>query len=131
MFYLVAGEAFVEVGEVAVEVEGVFRGHAYVDEEGGEGESAYVGEVVTGGEGVVEGLYARWEGFGVDGLGDFFLFDGAFYGGERVFEFFYCCFDFGWEGGGFGVEFCFDVFADFFLEEAGGFVVGEVDFAVV
>lgn len=85
VFYLVAGEAFVEVGCVAVEVEDCFGGHACVDEEGREGEASGVAEVVSAGEGIVEGSYAGWEGFGVDGLGVFFGLDGASAGGERVF----------------------------------------------
>ncbi len=84
VFYLVAGEAFVEVGCVAVEVEDGFGGHARVDEEGGEGEASGVAEVVSAGEGVVEGSYAGWEGVGVDGLGVLFGLDGASAGGERV-----------------------------------------------
>ncbi len=50
VFYLIAGEAFVEVSGVTVEVQNCVGGHAYVDEEGGEGESSDVGEVVSCGE---------------------------------------------------------------------------------
>ena len=48
---------------------------------------------MSAGCGVVEGFYAWGEGFGVYGLGVFFLFDGFFLSGEGVFECLYGSFD--------------------------------------
>ncbi len=82
------------------------------------------------GEVVVQGFDAWWEGVHVYGLGDVFVLEGGFLGGKLVFESFNGALDFGGEVGDFGVEFGFYVFADFFLEEAGDFVVGDGNVAM-
>ncbi len=130
VFYLVSCEAFVEVGDVAVKVEDCLCGHADVDEESGECEAPGVAEVVAAGEGVVESAYAGWKGLVVHGLGVFFLSDDAFAGGERVLQSLHGGFEFGWERFDLRVKFSLHVTAYFFLEEAGGFVLGDGDSAV-
>ena len=77
------------------------------------------------GESGVQGFDARWKGVHVYSLGDFFLLDGGPLGCKLSLESLNGGLDLWRKVADFGGKFGFCVFANFFLEKAGGFVMGD------